>query len=1312
MMKKILSIIFLLISYNVIAQNPSQAVPTQYSTGWFRQGWHQSDSGEIIAPRVPNFTPRFPGTTILYQQNGVDTSLHYWTGLRWIKINANGNRFGIEDNTSTVNRLMDMQGHTMEIDSFTFFSLFSKKHTVAPDIGLFSRAQLGRNYIDFFIDNANGDTRSFGFQANGTLTQMFSVGYNQTARGFVQADTMQVILESDPSRLYIFHDSIVAQNIDGGLLNFKIRNLAYNASSSLRMMVIDSLTGQVYRQVIPTGGGGSGTVTSAALSMPSAFTVTGSPITTSGTFAVSGAGTTLQYIRGNGTLATTDTSMIPDFYLKVRGLLSGTSPVTFNTVSGAIGITNANTSGTKGAATFNSSFFSDNGAGLISFNTVVPAGSCINCNLNVDDYGRITSYASGTPPVFANALGAGDTLARGDTIKRLNPGWGILHTVDANKITQDVDSSEVATQYDLSLVNNGLSRSDDTTQLGGALVKVTTLSVGSTSNYLSLTSTGTSTPLRISTTGASNGIFVNSFAGTGIAVNAQSNNANAIQGFAFGTGYGASLSSASNLGAYIATTSGISGAAIEINPSSTNTQATILQLKRYTSGTATNDIAGAIEFITEPASGTVDVTTGYIVSRLTDATFATRTSAMDFHTTNSTVTARKASIAGSGQWTWDGYPTLTAQTDTTTYKPVAIDGSGNVVKMAGWSGSGAGASDLDAVLALGGRLSADRNVSMAQRRWNLDSAAFRLRTVDSAGISIDLAKAGTMLQFNKPEGTARTYPGSTPFKFIMENSTDDEPTERNNPVKWGWNINRADSTNAAGVWYSMEPNYRPGGARWLEMILEVSLPNGTLKNSRLFMSTFKRGAGDSIESAENQWDFRGTGWAFMNLKSTIGYVTMGAGTLNVNNTSPGNTDFSISNGADVSHFNISPGTSILDYNGPMFRISGNLNAAVHSLSSTERPGIRFIGDGGNTGYVLKYNSAWGVSYLQNAMGVLAANGTPTETSLILKPGGTAWLGNIDLYNTGSQKVNISGTMAIRGIPTVTTVTNILGRNTDSSVVSISAADLATQLGAGGPTLYTGDGTLAADRNVSSGGFTLRIAGANNSDTLVSITNTGTSSTGLYSIGSLFGVDAQSTNVGLRAFGTSTGMLATGDSDEGAVIKSNTIRGATIQSVPTSTNTVQEVLRVERGVNGSPGANGVGGSIDFYNKNSDNTSNPSNQLISEWTNATVGTRTSKFSLTGVNSAVTATLLEIGGNGGTTFNKYGVGTFTGTPAYYLQVTSAGAIIEQSATLVPTISTGTSAPGTTPAKVGDMFIDTTGKKLYFATGTSSSADWTIAN
>ena len=64
--------------------------------------------------------------------------------------------------------------------------------------------------------------------------------------------------------------------------------------------ITKSITGQ---EIIDAAGGGTGTVTSVDLTMPSAFTVTGNPITTAGTLAVAGAGVATQYIRGDGQLA-------------------------------------------------------------------------------------------------------------------------------------------------------------------------------------------------------------------------------------------------------------------------------------------------------------------------------------------------------------------------------------------------------------------------------------------------------------------------------------------------------------------------------------------------------------------------------------------------------------------------------------------------------------------------------------------------------------------------------------------------------------------------------------------------------------------------------------------------------------------------------------------------------------------------------------------------------------------------------------------------------------------------------------------------
>jgi hypothetical protein len=60
----------------------------------------------------------------------------------------------------------------------------------------------------------------------------------------------------------------------------------------------------------------------------------------------------------------------------------------------------------------------------------------------------------------------------------------------------------------------------------------------------------------------------------------------------------------------------------------------------------------------------------------------------------------------------------------------------------------------------------------------------------------------------------------------------------------------------------------------------------------------------------------------------------------------------------------------------------------------------------------------------------------------------------------------------------------------------------------------------------------------------------------------------------------------------------------------------------------------------------------------------------------------------------------------------VNGNGAITTNSISCSPTISSGTTSPSSTPAKVGDMYVDTTAKKIYVATGTTNSTDWTIIN
>lgn len=80
--------------------------------------------------------------------------------------------------------------------------------------------------------------------------------------------------------------------------------LGYTPVTNARTLTINGVGYDLTADRSWTIAAGSGTVTSVGLSMPSAFTVSNSPITTAGVITVSGAGTSSQYIRGDGQLAT------------------------------------------------------------------------------------------------------------------------------------------------------------------------------------------------------------------------------------------------------------------------------------------------------------------------------------------------------------------------------------------------------------------------------------------------------------------------------------------------------------------------------------------------------------------------------------------------------------------------------------------------------------------------------------------------------------------------------------------------------------------------------------------------------------------------------------------------------------------------------------------------------------------------------------------------------------------------------------------------------------------------------------------------
>jgi hypothetical protein len=89
------------------------------------------------------------------------------------------------------------------------------------------------------------------------------------------------------------------RNSLGGIARIESPNLTVPVNFELPNKAAGTETFAMLSDIV----GGGGTVTSVGLSMPSAFSVASSPVTTSGTIAVTGAGLVSQYVRGDGSLA-------------------------------------------------------------------------------------------------------------------------------------------------------------------------------------------------------------------------------------------------------------------------------------------------------------------------------------------------------------------------------------------------------------------------------------------------------------------------------------------------------------------------------------------------------------------------------------------------------------------------------------------------------------------------------------------------------------------------------------------------------------------------------------------------------------------------------------------------------------------------------------------------------------------------------------------------------------------------------------------------------------------------------------------------
>jgi hypothetical protein len=207
-----------------------------------------------------------------------------------------------------------------------------------------------------------------------------------------------------------------------------------NLVEGTNVTLTDNGDGSVTIDATGGGGGGSGTVTSVALTAPAAFTVSGSPVTTSGTLALTAAGNNTQYIDGSGALQTfptlaavatsgdyNDLINLPTIPNQLDDLTDVDAPaptngqvLTYNTstqlweaqtpsVGGGILHGTAAGTDTYTVSITGVTSYADGDAFLVRF----PNGNTTGCTLNINALGAIPLYRNNDGPLIGGDIWAG-----------------------------------------------------------------------------------------------------------------------------------------------------------------------------------------------------------------------------------------------------------------------------------------------------------------------------------------------------------------------------------------------------------------------------------------------------------------------------------------------------------------------------------------------------------------------------------------------------------------------------------------------------------------------------------------------------------------------------------------------------------------------------------------------------------------------------------------------------------------------------------------------------------------------------------------
>lgn len=623
--------------------------------------------------------------------------------------------------------------------------------------------------------------------------------------------------------------------------------------------------------------------------------------------------------------------------------------------------------------------------------------------------------------------------------------------------------------------NNGLTYSSGNIQFGqsigaggdpGALVHNTeiplngfnTVFTGTGTVGIGLNNPSAFTSLDVLSSGINNAIKATS--ATGAAISATSASGNGILGFAGTTGIG--VQGHSNGGYGVQGSGGINGIGgrFELLQQGNSTDNIMLDLSLLPTGTGITSGAGyTIAMRTGLTSGVSNTITGKIKHYLSNATPGAYSSELEFHLANNTTLARKALLSHTGQWTWDGYPSLTGQTDTSVYKPIAIDGSGNVIKMGGWPGTGGLVTGLNI--------------------YNNDSTLSSDRTITQAGKYLRFQEnSNNYTQYNGALQTIQTDSASIPFYTKIIKSPyagtpadgmvswyeglgfgDQTPGRPNYPYMMGWNLAPGGSAVVSGlpaIGMSFEPHYLPDGTSptlWLQEMHRFYIqPDGTQRRLESW----------TINTRDNNWNYYMTTPAF-EIRDTFGIAHVSASTASSTDRTSvfqlksgnerTNTQF-VSNGTEKLLTIHSVDTAQLQFTDWDNIDFGNGNGYRPSLDMW---GIGNVAQGFN---IIRATHPWGFhfknSYGGGDVGSITYDGNTGECRDYVGAGGyyKTFYSNgslvMQLNTNGSITHSLYGTGTYTGTPATTPVYTSAGNIVERIAPKIYTA-LLTQSGTSDPT---------------------------------------------------------------------------------------------------------------------------------------------------------------------------------------------------------------------------------------------------------------------